>query len=129
MIDRTTQLNRPGATLSGLSGVHAITDVTGFGLLGHTLEVARASGLTAKLRYTDLPWLAGVRELAAQGAVTGTSGRNWASYGESIALAPHLAATMRALLRQEAHTSELQSLMRISYAVFCFKSHNSPTIQ
>ncbi|AEC20896.1 selenide,water dikinase [Pusillimonas sp. T7-7] len=98
MIDSTTQLNRPGATLSGLSGVHAITDVTGFGLLGHTLEVARASGLTAKLRYTDLPWLAGVRELAAQGAITGASGRNWASYGESIALAPQLDETMRALL-------------------------------
>src|SRR3546814_14378793 len=98
MIDRTTQLNRPGATLSGLSGVHAITDVTGFGLLGHTLEVARASGLTAKLRYTDLPWLDGVRELAPQGAVSASSGPHRAPYGDSIALAPPRDETLHDLL-------------------------------
>src|SRR5690606_13652723 len=86
MIDSSTLLNRPGAILSGLNGVHAITDVTGFGLLGHTLEVARASGLTAKLRHADLPWLAGVQALAKLGAITGASGRNWASYGEHITL-------------------------------------------
>lgn len=98
MIDSTTLLNRPGATLSGLSGVHAITDVTGFGLLGHTLEVARASGLTAKLRYADLPWLAGVQELAALGAITGASGRNWTSYGEHIQLDASIDSTGQALL-------------------------------
>src|SRR3546814_5229038 len=53
MVDSTTQLNRPGAILSGLDGVHAVTDVTGFGLLGHTLEVARASGLSARLRSEE----------------------------------------------------------------------------
>src|SRR5690606_35548486 len=73
-------------------------DVTGFGLLGHTLEVARASGLTATVRYGDLPWLAGVPALAAQGAVTGASGRNWQSYGQAIALASQVDETMRALL-------------------------------
>ncbi|MCC2597230.1 selenide, water dikinase SelD [Pusillimonas sp. MFBS29] len=98
MIDSTTLLNRPGATLGGLNGVHAITDVTGFGLLGHTLEIARASGLTAKLRYADLPWLAGVQALAAQGAITGASGRNWASYGEHIMLDPSIGGTQQALL-------------------------------
>lgn len=98
MVDSTTQLNRPGAILGGLDGVHAMTDVTGFGLLGHTLEVARAAGLSARLRHADLPWLPGVRQLAAQGAVTGASGRNWASYGDAIALAPLLDETLRALL-------------------------------
>lgn len=98
MVDSTTQLNRPGAILGGMQGVHAVTDVTGFGLLGHTLEVARASGLSARLCHADLPWLPGVRRLAAQGAITGASARNWASYGASIALAGHVDDTMRALL-------------------------------
>src|SRR3546814_4235013 len=98
MGDSTTQLNRPGAILSGLDGVHAVTDVTGFGLLGHTLEVARASGLSARLRQADLPWLPGVRQLAEQGVVTGASGRNWSSYGASVTLAPQVDNTMRALL-------------------------------
>ncbi|NYT59954.1 selenide, water dikinase SelD [Alcaligenaceae bacterium] len=98
MIDSTTLLNRPGAILSGLNGVHAITDVTGFGLLGHTLEVARASGLTAKLRHADLPWLAGVQALAKLGAITGASGRNWASYGEHITLGASIDGTQQALL-------------------------------
>src|SRR5690606_24193505 len=98
MVDSTTQLNRPGAILGGLEGVHAMTDVTGFGLLGHTLEVARAAGLSARLRHADLPWLPGVRQLAAQGAVTGASGRNWSSYGASVALAPHVDGSMRAVL-------------------------------
>lgn len=98
MIASTTQLNKPGTTLGKLEGVHAITDVTGFGLLGHTLEIARASELTAKLCAADLPWLAGVRELAAQGAITGASGRNWASYGGSIELADGIDDTLRALL-------------------------------
>jgi len=87
MIQSTTQLNLPGATLGGLNGVHAITDVTGFGLLGHTLEIARASGLSAQIQSAALPWLTGVRELAAQGVVTGASARNWASYGDAIELA------------------------------------------
>src|SRR3546814_9317237 len=98
MVDSTTQLNRPGAILSGLDGVHAVTDVTGFGLLGHTLEVARASGLSARLRQADLPWLPGVRQLAEQGVVTGASGRNWSYYGASVTLAPKVDNTMRALL-------------------------------
>lgn len=98
MIDSTTQLNRPGAVLGGMSEVHAMTDVTGFGLLGHTLEVARSSGLSAQLRLADLPWLPGVRQLAAQGVITGASGRNWASYGESVELAAEVDDTLRALL-------------------------------
>ena len=98
MIASTTQLNTPGAALGALSGVHAITDVTGFGLLGHTLELARASGLSARLRYADLPWLAGVKGFAEQGVITGASGRNWTSFGESIQLDAKINDTQRALL-------------------------------
>lgn len=98
MIDATTQLNRPGTALAALEGVHALTDVTGFGLLGHTLEIARASGVAAHLRLADLPWLPGVREFARQGVVTGASGRNWASYGEGVELAAGLGEADRALL-------------------------------
>lgn len=98
MIDTTTRLNRPGATLANLPGVRAMTDVTGFGLLGHSLEMARGAGLTARIRFADLPWLDGVRQLAADGSITGASGRNWASYGESIRLSPQLGDVDRALL-------------------------------
>jgi len=98
MIDATTQLNRPGTALAALDGVHALTDVTGFGLLGHTLEIARGSGLAAHLRLADLPWLPGVRELAGQGVITGASGRNWQAYGEGIELAAGLGEADRALL-------------------------------
>ncbi|HEY9278711.1 MAG TPA: selenide, water dikinase SelD [Eoetvoesiella sp.] len=98
MVDTTTRLNRPGVALAALSGVHAMTDVTGFGLLGHALEVARGSGLTAKLRLADLPWLEGVRDLAEQGVITGASARNWASYGASVRVAQDLDAASRALL-------------------------------
>jgi len=98
MIATTTKLNRPGTALAALPGVHALTDVTGFGLLGHTLELARGAGLAAHLRYADLPWLAGVEAFAAAGVFTGASGRNWASYGESVALGDGLPEIARALL-------------------------------
>ncbi|SAK63440.1 selenophosphate synthetase [Caballeronia calidae] len=86
MIDATTKLNRPGAELAQLDGVHALTDVTGFGLLGHTLELARGAQLTARIRYADLPWLPQVREFVGAGIYTGASGRNWAAYGHDITL-------------------------------------------
>ena len=98
MIDTTTRLNRPGAALAAMDGVHAITDVTGFGLLGHVLEMARGAGLTAQLRCEALPWLPGVRAFAADGVITGASGRNWASYGASIRLGADVTETERALL-------------------------------
>ncbi|MGB3821226.1 selenide, water dikinase SelD [Achromobacter pulmonis] len=98
MIDTTTRLNRPGAALAAMDGVHAITDVTGFGLLGHALEMARGAGLTATLRREALPWLPGVRAFAADGVITGASGRNWASYGASIRLGADVTDTERALL-------------------------------
>ncbi len=86
MIDTTTRLNTPGPNLAALPGVHAMTDVTGFGLLGHLLEMCRGSGLAARVDVGAVPLLAGVRHLAAAGVVTGASGRNWASYGTDVDL-------------------------------------------
>ncbi|MBP6018212.1 MAG: selenide, water dikinase SelD [Burkholderiaceae bacterium] len=98
MVASTTLLNRPGKDLAALAGVSAMTDVTGFGLLGHTLEIARGSGLTAQLRLADLPWLPGVRQLATDGIITGASGRNWTSYGDAIHIPSDLDAASHALL-------------------------------
>lgn len=98
MVDSTTQLNTPGPVLACLEGVHAVTDVTGFGLLGHLLEVCKGSGLRAVVNYHDLPFLPRARELAAAGFVTGASTRNLASYGERVQLPETFGTTERALL-------------------------------
>ena len=86
MLQTATQLNTPGPLLAELEGVHAITDVTGFGLLGHLLEICRGSGLSAHINAANVPLIAGVHELAAQGMLTGASNRNWASYGQDVEL-------------------------------------------
>jgi selenide,water dikinase len=86
MIASTTKLNTPGRKLADVDGVHALTDVTGFGLLGHLSEIALGSGLAARVRARDVPLLPGVAELAARGFVTGASGRNWAGYGKHVTL-------------------------------------------
>jgi len=98
MIDSTTKLNTPGTTLGRMDEVHALTDVTGFGLLGHALEVAKGSGMHVTLRWNDIPLLPGARDLAARGILTGASGRNWAGYGERVKLGSHLGDAERALL-------------------------------
>ncbi len=98
MIETTTQLNTPGPELAELSGVHAMTDVTGFGLAGHTLEMARGASCELHLDWARVPLLPGVRALAAQGHVTGASARNWAGYGQEIVLPSAFAAEDRALL-------------------------------
>jgi len=86
MIENTTRLNKPGAPLADLPGVHAITDITGFGLAGHTLELARGAGLTAVIEWGKVPLIDGVAAMAADGFVTGASGRNWAGYGHEVVL-------------------------------------------
>lgn len=88
MVASTTQLNRIGQELAEDADVHAITDVTGFGLLGHGLEVARGSKLTVTLKADQVPLFTQAARLAQQGYVTGASTRNWASYGDAIRL-PH----------------------------------------
>ena len=98
MIATTTQLNTPGPELAALDGVHALTDVTGFGLAGHGMELARGAGCTVQIDWAHVPLLKGVRELAAQGMVTGASGRNWAGYGASVTLPAGFAAVDQALL-------------------------------
>ena len=98
MIDSTTKLNTPGAELAALEGVHALTDVTGFGLAGHSLELARGAGCTVRIEWKRVPLIEGVRELAAQGFVTGASGRNWTSYGADVRLPEGYAVEDRALL-------------------------------
>ena len=89
LIASTTQLNRVGSELAGLAGVHAVTDVTGFGLLGHALEMCRGAGLAGEIT-ADPPLLPCVETLARAGVRTGASGRNWASYGASVRLSADL---------------------------------------
>lgn len=98
MMATTTKLNTPGPELARLEGVHAMTDVTGFGLAGHALEMARGSGCEVRLDWAGVPLLEQVRALAGQGFVTGASGRNWASYGAEVDLAEGFAPEDRALL-------------------------------
>ncbi|HEX7038323.1 MAG TPA: selenide, water dikinase SelD [Pseudomonadales bacterium] len=98
MLAVTTQLNRPGIELAALDAVHALTDVTGFGLLGHLLEICRGSGLGAELSAADVPVLPAARTLAEAGYATGASNRNWASYGRSVSLPEHLPGWKKALL-------------------------------
>ena len=98
MIAATTQLNTAGADLAALDGVHAMTDITGFGLLGHLLEITRASKVAAHAELARLPLLPGVSTLAQGGHITGASERNWASYGSEVKLADGIADWQRALL-------------------------------
>ena len=98
MVKLTTQLNTPGTALAEMEGVHAVTDVTGFGLAGHLLEICRGSGLAARVEFDRLPRLAEADRLAREGVVTGASGRNWKSYGESVDIDPGIADWQRHLL-------------------------------
>eukprot|EP01036_Dinobryon_divergens_P039430 gene39431-51975_t len=98
MVATTTRLNTPGPELAALDGVHAMTDVTGFGLAGHSLELARGAQATVALDWARVPMLAEVRELAGRGMVTGASGRNWAGYGAEVQLPAGFADVDRALL-------------------------------
>ncbi len=98
MVATTTQLNTPGPVLACLDGVHAVTDVTGFGLAGHLLEVCKGSGLRATVNYADLPLLARAGEFVEAGLMTGASGRNWASYGDKVSLAAGLDSSAQTLL-------------------------------
>ncbi|MGZ3368305.1 MAG: selenide, water dikinase SelD [Caulobacteraceae bacterium] len=98
LIASTTQLNTVGPELAALPAVHAMTDVTGFGLLGHALEMARGAGLTAEIFADGPAVLPGVESLAKAGVRTGASGRNWASYGTAVRGAETLPDWKRDLL-------------------------------
>jgi selenide,water dikinase len=89
LIASTTQLNTPGMDLAKMPGVHALTDVTGFGLLGHLLEVCRGSHLRARVEWSAIPLFTEARTLASTGFVTGGSARNWNGYGSLVDLTTH----------------------------------------
>ena len=86
MIESTTKLNTPGEALADMADVHALTDVTGFGLAGHLLEICRGSALSAEVKFSDLPLLQEAVDHAKQGLATGASDRNWKGYGRDVAL-------------------------------------------
>ena len=98
MIASTTQLNTPGKDLSAIDGVHAMTDVTGFGLLGHAREMALGANLSARIHVSSVPYLPNVEKLAADGFITGASGRNWAGYSKDIQLSSSINDIIQALL-------------------------------
>jgi selenide,water dikinase len=86
MIRHTTKLNTPGARLAEMDGVHALTDVTGFGLAGHLLEICKGSQLTAMVRFADLPLIPEAVGYVKEGISTGASTRNWNGYGQDVSL-------------------------------------------
>ena len=104
MIATTTRLNRVGPTLAALDGVHALTDVTGFGLLGHLLELCRGAGLEAHVRAAALPLIAAALPFARQGIGPGAIGRNLASCGDAVQFDDAVEDWLRSLMA-DAQTS------------------------
>jgi selenide,water dikinase len=98
MVATTTRLNTPGPELAALAGVHAMTDVTGFGLAGHALEMARGAGCDVHLNWSEVPVLDGVKAWVDQGFVTGASARNWTGYGHEVVLSASISAADQSLL-------------------------------
>jgi selenide,water dikinase len=98
MLASTTQLNTPGIALGRMPDVHALTDVTGFGLLGHLMELCRASATGASIEFARLPLHPDALQFARDGIVTGASDRNWAGYGHEIDLGLGICGAERALL-------------------------------
>lgn len=98
LLASTTTLNTAGPELAELAGVHALTDVTGFGLAGHGLEMARGSGCSLRLHWPSVPLLDQARDLAAAGCITGASGRNWAACGDQVSLPAGFSPLEQALL-------------------------------
>jgi selenide,water dikinase len=90
MLSVTTQLNSVGRTLATIPGVHAMTDVTGFGLVGHLAEICRGSGVGADVEFDALPILASARPLLEQGIGPGAIERNWASCSSEVSVDPEL---------------------------------------
>lgn len=97
LLESTTTLNAAGPALAGLSGVHALTDITGFGLVGHGLEVARGSNVSLRLDWSAVPMLPQARQLAEAGLVTGASERNWSACADAVSLPNGLPLAERAL--------------------------------
>lgn len=84
LVQQLTTVNKIGEALGKIAGVHAMTDVTGFGLLGHLTEMAEGSGLSAELNYASVKQIAGVKEYIEQKAIPGATARNWKSYSDKV---------------------------------------------
>ncbi len=113
MIETTTKLNTPGIALGAMPGVHAVTDVTGFGFAGHLLEICRGSSVAALVDAASLPMLPGAAALAREGIRTGASGRNWTGYGGEVAIeAPDADAVRGEVLRQALREVDVGRLRR-----------------
>ncbi|OZA74634.1 selenide, water dikinase SelD, partial [Polynucleobacter sp. 39-46-10] len=126
MIANTTKLNSAGPDLAKLAGVHALTDVTGFGLAGHTLELARASKLTAQIDWQQVPLISQVQDLADQGVITGASDRNWQSYGSQVHLPKQFSPAQQALLTDPQTSGGLLvscSADAVSAVIEIFRQH------
>ncbi len=98
MIETTTKLNSVGADLAEMAGVNAMTDVTGFGLLGHLFEVCEGAGLAATLDWDRLPILPNALGYARNGYNTGAANRNWTSFGEYVTVPDDIEQWQRNLL-------------------------------
>jgi len=98
MLDWTTRLNTPGEALADIAGVHALTDVTGFGLAGHLLEICRGSKLSAEVVFEQIPILDEARSHVRQGIATGASDRNWKGYGHEVTASGDLPEWKRKLI-------------------------------
>lgn len=88
LIEQLGRLNKVGEALGKIEGVHAMTDVTGFGLLGHLIEMAEGSGVSAAISYQATPILAAAKEYVSQKVVPDSTFRNWNSYSAKVAFAP-----------------------------------------
>lgn len=86
LVKQLTTINKVGAALGGIAGVHAMTDVTGFGLAGHLTEMMQGSQLTAKISYESIPKISVVQNYIAQKTIPGATARNWQSSLEGIEL-------------------------------------------
>jgi selenide, water dikinase len=128
MIASTTALNRAGADLAKLTGVHALTDVTGFGLLGHAHEMARGAGVDLRLTADRVPLLPGVSALLDSGCVTGASHRNWTSYGHAVKGRVLHDEPLRHLLTDPQTSGGLLVACRpdtLEEVMACFKKHGA----
>lgn len=139
MIASTTLLNRIGSELAQDESVHAITDVTGFGLLGHALEMARGSGCALVIHDRDVPLFSDAALLAEQGFVTGASRRNWASYGDAVLLPADMPEWRRHLLtdpqtsggllvacERDKAAALVEKMVAEGYASACVIGHAEP---
>jgi selenide,water dikinase len=100
------QLNKIGSLVAKIPGVHAMTDVTGFGLLGHLIEMAEGSGLSAVVEFSKVPLISDkLVDYVEKGAVPGGTNRNWDSYGHKVKLEDNDAALLHRNILADPQTS------------------------